>query len=327
MCIGVPELAAGPRPVLSVTSMLRILAFPSNVTSALAPDEPPHWWSILGDVVTVIVPAHNEGRVIGRLLGQLISGASPDELDVIVVANGCTDDTAQVAADYGPMIRVITIPVPSKREALAAGNQAATSFPLLYVDADVELGASDVRALDRALHRPGILAVAPQRVLALDGRPRLVRWYYDVWVRLPEVRDGLFGRGVIGVSAAGHARIADLPPLMADDLAASLAFTPDERLIVAEARAVVHVPRTMGDLLRRRVRAEMGVTQVEQTEGAPASTARTRPSDLIAIAVREPRMVPRILVFLSIAVIARFRSRRAMTRSDLTWLRDESSRQ
>ena len=249
-------------------------------------------------MVTVIVPAHNEGRVIGRLLGQLVSGASPGELDVIVVANGCTDDTAQVAAGYGPMIRVISVPVPSKREALMVGNQAATSFPLLYVDADVELGASDVRALHRALQRPGILAVAPQRVLALEGRPRLVRWYYDVWVRLPEVRNGLFGRGVIGVNVAGHARIVGLPPLLADDLAASLAFTPDERLIVEEARAVVHVPRTIGDLLRRRVRAETGVTQVEQTEGAPASTARTQPSDLVSIITREPRMVPRILVFL-----------------------------
>ena len=107
-----------------------------------------HRSSILGDVVTIIVPAHNEGRVVGRLLGQLISGVGPGELDIIVVANGCTDDTAQIAAGYSPMIRVVSIPVPSKREALAVGNQAATGFPRLYVDADVELGASDVRALD-----------------------------------------------------------------------------------------------------------------------------------------------------------------------------------
>jgi glycosyltransferase involved in cell wall biosynthesis len=75
----------------------------------------------LPGVVTVIVPAHNEARVIGRLLGQLASAARPGEFDVIVVANGCTDDTAQVAAASGPMIRVLSIPVPSKREALLAG--------------------------------------------------------------------------------------------------------------------------------------------------------------------------------------------------------------
>ena len=273
------------------------------------------------------MPAHNEGRVVGRLLGQLVAGTGPGELDVIVVANGCTDDTAEVAARYGPMIRVISIPVPSKREALLAGNDAATTFPRLYVDADVELGASEIRALAVALQRPGILAVAPQRVLALEGRPRLVRWYYEVWARLPEVRNGLFGRGVIGVSAAGHARIADLPPLLADDLAASLAFAPDERLIVDEARAVIHVPRTLGDLVRRRIRAETGVAQVERTEGAPPSSARTRPSDLISIVAQEPRMAPQVFLFLAVAVIAKSRSRRAMRKGDFTWLRDESSRQ
>ncbi len=63
-------------------------------------------------MATVIVPAHNEARVIGRLLGPLVSGARPGELDVIVVANGCTDDTAQVAAACGPMVRVISVPEP-----------------------------------------------------------------------------------------------------------------------------------------------------------------------------------------------------------------------
>jgi glycosyltransferase involved in cell wall biosynthesis len=282
---------------------------------------------ILADVMTVIVPAHNEARVIRRLLGPLVSGAGPSELDVIVVANGCTDNTAQVAEACAPTIRVISIPVPSKREALQVGNREARGFPRLYVDADVELSLEDVRALEAALGRPGVLAAAPQRVLALQASPRLVCWYYDVWTRLPEVRKGLFGRGVIGISAAGYARVAELPPLLADDLALSLAFAPDERLIVNEARAVVHPPQNLGDLLRRRVRAETGVSQIERTRGAPPSSARTRPSDLMSIVAREPRMAPRVIVFLAVAVIARFRSRRATGKHDYsTWLRDESSR-
>ena len=48
-------------------------------------------------VTTVIIPAHNEARVIRRLLDQIVADATPGELDVIVVANGCTDDTADVA--------------------------------------------------------------------------------------------------------------------------------------------------------------------------------------------------------------------------------------
>ena len=281
----------------------------------------------LRGMVSVVVPAHNEARVVGRLLGQLVPAGAPADVDVIVVANGCTDDTAGIAGRYGPRVRVVSIPVPSKREALLAGDRAAAGFPRIYVDADVEIGSADIRALADVLSRPGALAAAPERVLDLSGASWLVRWYYDVWARLPEVRGGLFGRGVIALSEAGHARVASLPPLLADDLAASLVFAPGERVIAPAARVVVHVPRTAGDLLRRRVRAAMGVNQAEQAEGGPGASARTRPRDLLALVRGTPWLAPRVAVFLAVAVAARRRARREVRRNQYSaWLRDESSR-
>ncbi len=291
--------------------------------------------------MSVIIPAHNEARVIGRLLSQLAPTTAPtgqqDDLDVIVVANGCTDDTARVAATFGPPVRVISIPVASKRAALVAGDEAASGFPRVYADADVEFGTADMCALGVALLRPGVLAVAPERELVLTDRSWIVRWYYEVWTRLPEVRRGLFGRGVVGVTEAGHERIASLPPVLGDDLAASLSFTPQERAIVPGARVVVHPPRTFADLLRRRVRAAVVVTQIERAQaegaqigaapGASNATARTRPTDLLAIARTGPGMAARVAVFMAVAAVARARARRAVARGDFsTWLRDESSR-
>jgi hypothetical protein len=281
----------------------------------------------LPTVATIIVPAHNEAPVISRLLKELVSASCPGDLDVIVVANGCTDDTAAVAASFGPPVRVLSIPVPSKREALRVGDNAARDFPRMYVDADVELRAEDVQALASALQAPAALAASPRREMAMSGSPWLVRWYYEVWTRLPEVRLGLFGRGVIGVNSAGHQRLNGLPPLMSDDLAMSLVFTPDERIIVPDARVLVHAPRTLGDLVRRRARVAVGVTELERVESAPASTARTRPGDLLAIVGREPRMATRVAVFAVVTVLARLRAGRAVRRGDYsTWLRDESSR-
>jgi glycosyltransferase involved in cell wall biosynthesis len=274
-----------------------------------------------------VIPAHNEGRVIGRLLGQLLDAASQDELDVIVVANGCTDDTARVAASFGPAVRVLSIPVASKNEALAAAERAATGFPRVYVDADVELRTEDVRALAAALRQPGVLAAAPRRVLALAGRPWPVRWYYDVWARLPEVRCGLWGRGVIAVDESGQKRVAGLPPFLADDLAVALLFAPHERSIVADARAIVHAPRTFADLLRRRVRHAAGAGQMERADQAPGPAPRTRLSDLAAIVRDEPRMAPRVGLYLSVTVLIRLRAHRLVARADYsTWPRDESSR-
>jgi hypothetical protein len=278
-------------------------------------------------VASIVVPAHNEAYVIGRLLSQLASSASPEEFEVLVIANGCTDDTVKTAESFGPMVRVVSTPVASKREALAIGNREATGFPRVYVDADVELRSEDVRALAAALRDPGVLAAAPELVLDLAASSWPVKWYYDVWTQLPEVRRGLFGRGVVAISEAGYSRIAELPPVLADDLAASLAFSPDERIVATGARVVVHPPLTFADLLRVRIRAATGVTQVERTEGAPVSTARTRPADLLGIVRNRPLMAPRVTLFLAVAMLARFRARRAVQRGDYsTWLRDESSR-
>ncbi len=274
-----------------------------------------------------MIPAHNESQVIGRLLGQLSPAASAGELNVLVVANGCTDDTADVAASYGPGVQVLSVPVASKHAALSAAYHVAADFPRIYVDADVELRAGDVRALAAALRRPGVFAAAPERTLATTGSSWPVRWYYDVWARLPEVRTGLWGRGVIAVDEHGQERLAALPPLLGDDLAASLSFAPGERAIVTEAQVVLHIPRTVTDLLRRRIRTATVVAQIERTGPAPESTARTSLSDLAAIIRGEPRMTPRVALFLFMAVIARLKARRAVARGDYsTWLRDESSR-
>jgi Glycosyl transferase family 2 len=280
-----------------------------------------------GGVITVVIPAHNESRVIGRLLGRL-APATGQDLDVIVVANGCTDDTAGAAAAYGPGVRVVSLPAASKHAALRAGDRAARGFPRLYVDADVEIGAADVRALAAAVGQPGVLAAAPGRRLDTARSSWPVRWYYAVWERLPQVRDGLFGRGVVAVGQPGHARLAALPPLLADDLAASAAFTAAERQVVTGAQAVIRVPRSLPDLLRRRVRAVTGTVQAQQAGLRAVASARTAPGDLVAIVRREPLLAPHAAVFLLVALVTRLAARRAVARGDYaTWLRDESSRQ
>jgi glycosyltransferase involved in cell wall biosynthesis len=274
-------------------------------------------------MTTVVIPAHNEGQVIRRLLEQLINGADPGEMDIIVVANGCTDDTVEVAASFGPAVRVLALPVASKHEALTAGDRAAEGFPRIYVDADVELRADDVRALAAALRRPGVLAAAPRRELPMTGRPWQVRWYYDVWTLLPGVQRALWGRGVIAVNEAGHRRLAGLPPLQADDLAASLMFGPDETVLVPGARVIIHPPMSFAGLLCRRTRSVTGVAQIERAQDLDGSADRTRMSDLIAVVQRQPGMLLRVGYFLSVAVFARLRASRA--RGDyLTWLRDDS---
>ena len=244
----------------------------------------------------------------------------------MVVANGCTDDTDAVAAAHGAPVQVVTTPVPSKTQALKLGDRHAAGFPRLYVDADVELTTTGARALARALDDPEVHAVGPARELSLAGRPRTVRSYYDIWQRLPTVRSGLFGRGVVGVDEAGHARIAALPEVMNDDLAASVAFGPAERRVVPDATVVVHAPRTLEDLVRRRIRAVTGTVQLTGRM-AGAAQARTTRADLLGVLRADPAAAPHMAVFLAVTALVRWRARRPVRDRDYTtWLRDDSSR-
>ncbi|MEU4357332.1 glycosyltransferase [Streptomyces virginiae] len=286
-------------------------------------------------MTSIVIPAHNEGRVIGRLLDALLADSSASGPDIVVVCNGCSDDTARVAGAHGARVRVVEIPTPSKHTALRVGDEHARGFPRLYVDADVVLGAADVRALADALDGdPDLLAAAPGRDIPLTGCAWPVRAYYRVWQRLPAVREGLFGRGVIAVTEEGHQRIAALPPLMADDLAASLTFGPGERSVVEAARVVVRPPRTWSDLIRRKVRAATSSAEYERFQAAreagagAAPSARTATSDLRSLLRADPELLPAVLVFAAAALAARRGSRRAVRDRDFsTWLRDESSRQ
>lgn len=275
-------------------------------------------------VASVVIPAHDEERGIARSLGALLDGSGA--LDVVVVCNGCTDRTAEVARAFAPDVRVIELPEPSKNAAVAAGNAATDVFPRIHLDADVALAGSDVMHLLEPLERPGVLATAPRRVIPRDGCSAVVSWYYDVWEQLPQVTDGLFGRGAFALSRAAQARVDALPTVMSDDLAVSDAFGDAERVVVDSAVVTVWPPRSVGDLLRRRIRVVTGSTQARQL-GVSRRTSATSLATLARIARRQPALVPRIGVFLGITVIARVRARRFSRSHDFTtWQRDESSR-
>lgn len=279
-----------------------------------------------GPVLSVVIPAHDEERGIGRLLESLLRDSAPGEIEVIVACNACTDRTAEVARRLGPDVTVLESEIASKRLAQQAGDAVATVFPRAYVDADVVLTTADLRRLAAPLLEARVLATAPARRLVGLDSSWVVRHYYALWERLPQVRTGLFGRGVVMVSQEGAARILDLPQLLSDDLVMSEAFTPQERLVVDAAVVEISLPRTTRDLLNRRVRVATGTAQVDQMHlRAPAST--TSVGTLVRIAARDPRAVVDLSVFLAVTTVAKVRARRRVRSGDYsTWLRDESSR-
>lgn len=280
---------------------------------------------------SVVVPAHNEAAVIGRCLDALFDGAEPDQLDVVVVCNGCRDATAQVARGCGHPVRVIELATASKAAALRAGDVAVCSFPRLYLDADVVLPGPSARRILEQLAAGAVAARPPMRY-ATDRASLLVRSYYRARSQMPAVLHSMWGAGVYGVSAAGRGRFDAFPDLGADDLWIDGLFDPAEIDIVACDPVSVAVPRGTRDLFRTLRRTYRGK---QETRGGAASARRSHDTtrgavgDLARLCLRSPRHALDAVVYAGFAIGARILL--AITRprqlpGTAVWERDESSR-
>jgi hypothetical protein len=308
---------------------------------------------------TVVMAAHNEATVIGRSLDALLADPGSDGVDVVVVANGCTDGTAAAAARPG--VRVLDLPEPGKARALNAGDAVSTGFPRLYVDADVRLSPGAIGALVDALRRPGPdgtvpLAVVPRRRLDLEGRPVLVRAFYAINSRLPAYDRALFGRGAIALSERARARFEGFPEMIADDLYLDSLFDRGEKAEVDGVWSTVATPLRTRDLVRRLVRVRAGNAALRAGNAAPragsagnaapqpsnAGNAAPQPSNagnaappsavrrsdrlswLRDVVLPRPWLAPAAACYVAITTYAALRARRQG--DALTWGRDESTR-
>lgn len=102
--------------------------------------------------VSCIVPAHNEARTIGDVLGVLTR--SPLIGEVIVVDDGSTDETRNVVATRYPSVRSIRLERnEGKANALLRGAQAAKYPILFFCDADLlGFGEEHIADLLRPIH-------------------------------------------------------------------------------------------------------------------------------------------------------------------------------
>jgi glycosyltransferase involved in cell wall biosynthesis len=271
-------------------------------------------------VASVVIAAHNEAAVIGACLDALLSDASPGELDVTVVSNGCVDDTATVARSRAG-VRVVEVEQPGKVGALNAGDAVASGFPRIYLDADVIASTHVVRALCRALDE-GPLAVFPARRLDLVGRPLAVRAYFAVNNRLPVFREGLFGRGMIALSEEGRRRFGTFPDSQADDLFLDSLFSAAEKSEVSSVGTTVATPLRTRDLVTRLVRVRRANAVLRgATEGVRRSDRWSWLRDVVLV---RPWLAPAGVVYAALTLRAEWQARRDP--SSTAWERDDSTR-
>jgi glycosyltransferase involved in cell wall biosynthesis len=114
--------------------------------------------------VSVIVPCHNEAKVLAQTLenlcSQQYSGPFPE---IIVALNGCTDASWAVAQGFG--VRVIEDEKCGMSFGKNLGARAATGELLIFVDADTQLPTGGLQAIVESMYGKenaiGTIAGAP----------------------------------------------------------------------------------------------------------------------------------------------------------------------
>jgi glycosyltransferase involved in cell wall biosynthesis len=278
--------------------------------------------------LSVVIPAHNEGALIERLLGALTRDPAAEELEIVVIPNGCSDDTVARAKAVDPRVVVRSIPTASKIAALREADRVASTFPRVYVDADVRVDAACLLDLADALTREGgPLVASPRVVVDSRGASWWVRQYFRIWELTDYRRQGHIGSGVYALSAAGRARFADWPDVIADDRFVQRLFLPHERLTLPASSFTVASPRTLRAHIRRRTRIARGNLELPRTLQHAAPQSAQRHQRLAGRALRRPGLWPALLIYVVSTGLAILKARWEMWRhSPAAWRRDETTR-
>lgn len=136
-------------------------------------------------LLTVVIPAYNEERFIGQLVGKVlavdVSGFGLSK-QVIVVDDGSSDRTAAIAGAM-PGVTLLRMPRNSgKGAAVRAGIARADGDLLMIQDADLEYEPEDYLPMLDELIRSGVDAVYGSRYLSASGsRARVPKHAGQSW--------------------------------------------------------------------------------------------------------------------------------------------------
>ncbi len=231
---------------------------------------------------SVLIPAHNEAAYLPACLDALFA-SDAGAVQVVVIANGCTDDTALIAQGYagqaeakGWQLTVLDLAQGGKLNAWNAGEGDANGDVLIYLDADVIVSPQMVAQIATVLDtdQPRYAGARPN--VTITGEDALTRHYTRFWLTTPFMVHGVPGFGVFAMNRQGRARWGKWPDIISDDTFARLNFTPEERLSVP---ATYDWPMIEGftRLVQVRRRQDIGVAEIAQRY--PALMANDDPHD------------------------------------------------
>lgn len=227
--------------------------------------------------VSVIVPAYNEGVVLVACLDSILSSGYP-RLEVIVVDDGSTDNTAEVMAEYADRVQTIYKENGGKGSALNRGIERAAGEILFFVDADGIFTPDTIPNMLAGFRHPHVGAVCgnDQPVNTHNALTRILTLMTHTGTGL--ARRGLALMGMLPIVAGNSGAfrasvIREIGGFREDTLGEDLELTwrvqeaGYEVEFAADAVVLAEVPDCLSSLWKQRVRWSRGLIQTIRHHG------------------------------------------------------------
>ncbi|WP_366766418.1 glycosyltransferase family 2 protein [uncultured Shimia sp.] len=218
-------------------------------------------------MLSILIPANNEAAHIGPCLEAVLASEGPDVAQIVVAANGCDDDTVQIAERYrttveakGWTLTVLNLPALGKMGALNAADEAASFGNRAYLDADVLVDPALMGQITKTLNTD-TPRYASGKLRLSRAKTWATRAYARTYSKVPFITHGVPGAGLFAVNAAGRARWQDFPGIISDDTFVRLNFAPEER-ISTEAGYDWPLVEGFAALVKVRRRQNAGVDEI-----------------------------------------------------------------
>jgi len=218
--------------------------------------------------VSVILATHNGAAFLKDKLDSILALDYPNErVEVIVVNDGSTDATAQIAESYAP-IKLIHSPKLGKASALNQGIAAARNEVLVLTDVRQRLAPHSLRYLMENLADPRVGAVSAELQImpgsSNEEADTGAYWKYERWIRLNlSSIDSIFGATGSYYAIRRELAIPIPPNTLVDDMYLPLnAFFKGYRLVVDQRAKMYDYPTNLSTEFGRKVRTLAGNYQI-----------------------------------------------------------------
>ena len=278
-------------------------------------------------MATVIIPAYNEAEVIEDCLNSIVKQKGVDH--IIVACNGCTDHTVEIVKQKFPMVICLEIQKPSKVNALNEAERIAKklgiSYPIFYIDADTQLSNNCISSISKKLKNSNILLAAPTPIIDTSKSSWLVKKYYQIWIHLPYIKEGVIATCSYIMTKQGRERFKKFPEIINDDGYVRCHFKNSEISNIAGTKIYIRAPRDLQSLIKIKTRARLGNMELSRKKQCPIKEAKHYGSVILSRLFSRD-FIP-VTFYILITLIIRVRSILQLKQlQNYKWEKDLSSR-